>query len=717
MKITTKNARITVITDSLVRLEYSAAGVFNDVETLFAVYRGDGTENAEHLRKGEIHRFITDKFELTYIDDGNSFSPDNLYADICGKEWFYGKEDKENLGGTLTTLDYVSPDKKTKDGLLSRNGWHVIDDSGKPVLKNGWITKNPVKENTDIYLFAYGTDYKRALNDLFFVSGKAELPRKYVFGSWYSRWWPYSDEDIKGIVKGYDEHDFPLDIMVIDMDWHYHDWQPSDEDKYRAKYGYGHADNVGWTGYTWNRKLIKNPEKLLGKLHDDSIYVTLNDHPADGIRTNEEWYGGFCELMGIPAQSGINLEFDCGDKRYMENLFKSVHSNLEKQGVDFWWVDWQQDEIKPYVKGINGLRHIPWLNKCYYEHSKQNGKRGISFSRWGGWGDHKYPVYFSGDTKSTWDILEYEIKFTVSSSNSGCFYWGHDTGGFYGERDWEMYVRWTQFTAFSACLRVHSQRDETLDRRPWLWGKTAEDAMRKVYHMRSALIPYIYSSAYNCYENNVPLIKGMYMDFPEEDNAYKFPVQYMLGDAFIIAPVTEPGIGANKEVTKNVWIYGGDYYNIFTGQKYNNGTIAGITSKIDEFPALVKGGVPIPMQQYQKRMTSASLNTLVIRVYPGTYGEFTLYEDDGISEDFKNGRYLKTKLTYQKSAENIRITIEPFGTGYDGMPKQRNYIVELPLEDNIIIKNGVGEIIAGKISVNNKNIMDTVTIELEKING
>lgn len=719
MVIKTENVRINVITESAVRIEYSPNGVFNDYKTLFSNNRGIGTENVQYSQSGNRHDIITDYFHLTYIDDKKPLSKENLYADIQGEQWYYGKDTKNNLGGALSTLDDITPTKQVDDGVLSKDGWYVIDDSQKPILKNSWIAKNPLKNNTDFYLFAYGHNYKLALRDLCYISGKVALPRKYVFGSWYSRWWPYTDEEIKEIVKGYDEHDFPLDIMVIDMDWHYHDWQmeTEEDEKYRHDYGYGHADNLGWTGYTWNKRLIKDPEKLLDELHSDNIYVTLNDHPADGVRTQEEWYPQFAELMGFPPQSGINLEFDCSDRKYMKNFFEAVHKNLEKQGVDFWWVDWQQDHIKPYVKGIIGLRHLPWLNRCYYEHSKENGKRGISFSRWGGWGDQKHPICFSGDTESTWQILDYEVKFTISSSNAGCFYWGHDTGGFFGERNWEMYVRWTQFTAFSACLRVHSQRDEKLDRRPWLWGETAENAMKKVYHMRSELIPYIYSSAYEAYEQSLPLIRGMYLEFPDEENAYIFPTQYMFGDAFIISPITKAGEGESKKVVQSVWVKGGTYYNFLSGEKYEDGSVVDIESDISTFPVLVKGGVPIPMQPYSRRMTSEKLDVLRIRVYPDAYGEFTLYEDDGISEAYTEGDWLKTKLTYKENESEITISVEPFGKGYIGMPSYRSYIIELPLSEELQIKSGDGNLYyednMNKIRIENKNTLECFEVKLE----
>lgn len=718
MQLETKSVRIAVISESAVRIEYSPDGTWNNHQTLFAENRSAGTNRVQYTHQNNRHELTSKYFHLTYIEDEKPLSKENLYADICGVPWHYGKENDNNLGGTLSTLDYISPDTPVKDGVLSTNGWFVLDDSQKPILKDGWISKNTLSQNIDIYLFAYGHDYKRALRDLCLISGKAALPRKYIFGSWYSRWWPYSDKEIKEIVAEYDEHDFPLDIMVIDMDWHYHDWQmkTEEDERYRAVYGYGHANNLGWTGYTWNKRLIPNPEKLLKDLHDDHIYVTLNDHPADGIRSHEEQYAVFAKRMGFPAESGLNLEFDCSDQKYMQSFFGAVHETLEQQGVDFWWVDWQQDEWKPYVKGIKGLRHLPWLNHCYYEHARNASKRGISFSRWGGWGDQKHPICFSGDTQSTWDVFDYEVKFTISSSNAGCFYWGHDTGGFYGERNPEMYVRWTQFTAFSACLRVHSEMDAKLDRRPWLWGEAEEAAMKKMYHTRSAFIPYIYSSAYQAYEQSLPLIRGMYLEFPEEENAYRFPGQYMFGDAFIVSPITQAGTGESKIVRKKVWVKGGTYYHFFSGEKYEDGSIAEIESALDTFPVLVKGGVPIPMQPYSRRMTSEVLNTLILRIYPGEKGEFTLYEDDGISEAYQNGNYLKTTLHYQKDGNEISVSVQPHGNGYETMPQRRNYVIELPFSGKLQVSGTEAKLCfennMNTIHVDEKNIFESFTIKL-----
>lgn len=674
-----ENARFSVITKNLIRCEYSKNNEFCDNDTLFAVNRKyDGCDFSVSEEDDSV-TVSTSEMSLTYKKSADGFTSESLFGVLSGSSWKYGDKNKENLGGTRSTLDGVEDYANTDEGILSKDGWYVYDDSKNLVLENDWIKTNYNRNETDIYVFSYGNDYKQALKTLFYVSGKPALPRKYVFGSWYSRWWPYTDAEILEIVDGYDKNDFPLDIMVIDMDWHHHDWTYENNEegnRHKALYGYGHASNLGWTGYSWNRNLIKEPEKMLDELHKRNIYVTLNDHPHDGIRTHEDSYAGFMTEMGLNPDSGVNLEFDLSNKKYMDAFFNNAHKPLEKQGVDFWWVDWQQNGVKPYIKGTSA-RHLQWLNPCYFKHTSENGKRGISYSRWSGFGDQKYPIYFSGDTKSTWECLKFEVEFTSQSSNAGLFYWGHDTGGFYGDRDPEMYVRWTQFTGFSACLRVHSQRDELLDRCPWKWGEEAADAMRKIYNIRSQLIPYIYSLAYNAYNEGTPLLMQMYYEYPELSEAYENPQQYMFGNAFICAPVTEPM--KDGKANQSVWIPDGDcYYDWFTGKKYEGGKYD-FSCPLDEFPLLVKGGVPIPMQPYSKRMTSEPLKELIIKCYPGEKGEFTLYEDDGITSEYLNQKCLKTKISYENSDGKITLELKIEGDGYDKMPELRDYTVILPL--------------------------------------
>ena len=154
--------------------------------------------------------------------------------------------------------------------------------------------------------------------------------------------------------------------------------------------------------------------------------------------------------------------------------------------MDFWWLDWQQG---PDTRSVPDLTNLFWLNTLLYQHTAQNGQRGLSFSRWAGWGDHRHPIHFSGDADTGFPTLAFEVPFTSTAGNVGCFFWSHDIGGHMGGRNEESYARWCQFGATSPVLRSHSTRDAQTDRRPWNYPAWAENSMRASFHLRSELVP------------------------------------------------------------------------------------------------------------------------------------------------------------------------------------------------------------------------------------
>ena len=189
-KFTVENARFTVADAYTVRMEYAQDARFCDSSTLFAA-RQNEAESAEAPARlyfdNDCTVIETENFTLYY--KGGRFAPETLWVEsdlIEGGVWRFGDKDGENLGGTLHTLDGVDGFRKLPDGLLSRRGCFLIDDSGAPVLENGWVENRSPLHITDAYLFVYGKDYKGALRSLAGVSGRFELPRKYFFGSWYS---------------------------------------------------------------------------------------------------------------------------------------------------------------------------------------------------------------------------------------------------------------------------------------------------------------------------------------------------------------------------------------------------------------------------------------------------------------------------------------------------------------------------------------------------
>jgi alpha-glucosidase (family GH31 glycosyl hydrolase) len=671
------NSRFTFITPHLVRMEHASEGRFLDDPTLFAIDRTARYDSVK-VERQEDNRYIlsTPAMRIEYIDDGFPFGQTNLHvyfkndSDPKERHWYIASRQRRNLQGALATLDEVNGPVKRQEGLLSRDGWYLINDTGKETLRDGWLTPRDRKHVQDLYLFIYGDDYKAALRALRAIGGPAPMPRKYIHGAWYCRWWNYTDDDYRQIAREYREHGFPLDIIVFDMGWHTHD----------ARVGTGHAGTRSWTGYSWNRGLIKDPARLIREFKDDRIHVVLNEHPHDGLRPHEDAWPAFARELGLETTARAPL-FDAGDRRYMEAFMKHAHAESDAMGVAFWWLDWQQDYLYPLVRGTN-TPHLPWLNKLYYDHSARNGLRGAGFSRWGGWGDHRHPIQFSGDAAANWNVLRFEVDLTTSSGNAGCFFWAHDIGGFYGGRDAELYTRWTQFGMLTSSLRIHSVNDEKLDRRPWLWGEEAEHAMRRAYHLRSRLMPYTYTSVRQCYTDMLPLNRGLYIEYPDREEAYRHPGQFLFGDLLLAAPVTSAGQGAEKTASQQVWLPDGcNWYHLFNGKAYTGGQIVTIDSPLNEFPLFVKGGYPIPMQPYTERMTSTPLTELIVRCYPGEPGSnhsYDLYEDDGLTTAYQQGDFAVTTLNYRNEDGKVTVTICPAAGNYAGQPRQRAYRIELP---------------------------------------
>jgi len=657
------NARFMVITPNCIRLEYNPNAQFIDAPSLFAANRAARAAVQVKQSAGSVI-ISTGAIRLTYTPDGQPFSPANLYADIKrGSQtvrWTPGAANPGNLGGTIRTLDGANGPVDLGQGLLSRDGWFLLDDSHTPLLTQNWVQARPVSDGTDWYLFGYGDNYRAALRALAAVGGPVPLPRKYALGAWYSRYWPFSSSDYRQIVGEYAQHDFPLDNMVMDMDWH----------------------KGGWTGWSWNRMLLPDAEALLPWFHSQGLHVTLNLHPADGVGPQEDQYAAFMKGMGADPATKQTLPFDAADPKYMNALFADVFKPLEADGVDFWWLDWQQYEA---TRSIPTLTNLFWLNTLLYDHTAQNGQRGMSFSRWAGWGDHRHPIHFSGDASTSFSMLAFEVPFTSTAGNTGCFFWSHDIGGHMRGRNEESYTRWVQFGAVSPVLRSHSTRDATMDRRPWLYPHWAEYSMRASFHLRDMLFPYIYTSAAESCRETVPLDRPLYLDNPNSEPAYHNAQEFLLGDSILAAPVVTPGIGPGRVAAQTVWFPPGTWFNSFTGEKFGSESAGGINAlvaaDINEFPLYVKGGVPIPMQPYTPRMTTAPLTPLRVRCFPGpdgATGHGTLYEDDGVTTGYERGQYATTPLTYTRRGSVIAVTIGAAVGHYAGQPVSRRIIITLP---------------------------------------
>ncbi len=640
--------RFTVLTPGLLRYEWAPDSKFEDRASVFAINRQLPVPTFRSLRKNGILEIMTDNFHLSYTE-GEAFSPSSLSAGVKGtfschsSVWRYG-EYCENLGGTARTLDEADGRIPLGPGVVSRKGYTTIDDSASMMFSDdGFVaTRRSGEGRIDGYLFAYGHDYTGAVKSLYLLSGNQPLLPRWALGNWWSRYYAYSDKEYLQLMDRFEEEKIPFSVAVLDMDWHV-----VDDPMVRA------SGKTGWTGYTWNKELFPEPEKFLNALHEKKLKVSLNDHPADGVQNYEDLYPAMAEALSHSTEHKDPIHFDITDRNFLDAFFDVLHRPLEDQGVDFWWIDWQQGSYSR-IPGIDPL----WvLNHFHFVDNKLHHKRPLTFSRYAGPGSHRYPVGFSGDTIVTWDSLDFQPEFTATSSNIGYGWWSHDIGGhMFGGKDDELSTRWVQLGCFSPILRLHSSNSQWTRKEPWTYGAEAEKVMTRFLRFRHKLLPYLYTMNAKSATEGMPLVRPMYWAYPEHEQAYHVPNQYLFGSELIVMPITAAQDPKLRLAKTKSWLPPGRYVDIFTGAVYNGDRNLWISRKLEEYPVFAKEGSIIPLDAAATPENGESYpDSIEILIVVGADGEFELVEDDGNGSSAEETNWTRTPITYVQAEGTLTI--------------------------------------------------------------
>lgn len=660
--ITGDKFRITVLDDGLIRFEYSETNNFENKLTQLVTNRRFPPTEYSCTDSGDLIEIDTSRVHVEY--DKKCFSANGLIIRIKGnitnykQEYRYGTEVRD-LGGTARTLDECNGACKLDHGIISQYGYSILDDSHSMTLTDTGEMQPRETAGIDIYFFGYGHDYREALKKFYQLCGKTPLLPKFALGNWWSRYYKYSAKTYLELMDKFEKEDIPFSVAVIDMDWHLTEIDP--------KYG------SGWTGYTWNRDLFPDPEGFLAKLHSKGLKITLNEHPADGIRPFEDCYNQAAKAAGIQPSSEKSIKFDITDPLYIKIRNDIVLHNLEKTGVDFWWIDWQQGI---YTK-IQGLDPLWMLNHYTFIHEKDEGKRPLVLSRYAGPGSHRYPVGFSGDTYITWESLNFQPYFTATAANIGYGWWSHDIGGhMHGTKDNILACRWIQFGVFSPINRLHSSNCEFSGKEPWNFSDEVHSVMNKFLKLRHRMIPYLYTMNYRAYEYGEPLVQPMYYAYPDNSHAYEVPNEYLFGTELIVAPITTPQIKNLNLGKVRVWLPQGIYYDIFTGIRYTGDCVINMFRSVKSIPVLAKAGAIIPFtEQVEAKVLNKNPAELTIKVYGGADGRFILYEDDGETQDYLDDKFAETEFILDWKDSSFKI-VRPQGDT-KLLPQQRRYRIEL----------------------------------------
>jgi hypothetical protein len=672
--------RISVLTDGLVRLEYGPSGAFEDRASQAVVDRAFPPVGFDVVETDDRLTVNTARFRLVY--DKRPFSTEGLSVQAKGAyhadrgTWRFGLP-TASLGGTARTLDNVDGPVPLEPGVLSREGVTVYDDSRTVLLTDdGWITRRH-PDTLDLYVFAYGRDHRAALRAFYRLTGPQPLLPRFALGNWWSRYHRYSADSYLALMDRFAAAGIPLAVAVIDMDWHLVDVDP--------------RHGSGWTGYTWNRALFPDPPAFLAALHERGLATTLNVHPAEGVHAHEERYPAMARRLGVDPASELPVDFDPADPAFLEAYLEELHHPLEAEGVDFWWLDWQQGG----VTRIPELDPLWLLNHFHFLDSGRAGRRPLTFSRYAGVGSHRYPIGFSGDTIVTWASLDFQPFFTASASNVGYGWWSHDVGGhFFGVKDDELMVRWTQFGVFSPITRLHSSASPFNSREPWRYGEQAERIVARFLRLRHRLVPYLHTMNRRAHVDGAPLVSPMYYDHPDAEAAYAVPNQYLFGDRLLVAPITQPADPATRLGAVRAWLPPGRWTDVFTGLVYRadppGGTTITLHRDLESIPVLAPAGAILPLALDPPPQLSGSPtpetadghvaglrpraafgtpnpDALELRVYAGADGGFAL------AEERDDDRWAETRFTFSRA----ELRIHPVDGERAAVPPSRRYEVVL----------------------------------------
>lgn len=688
--------RITILSERLIRFEYSENGLFLDDATQFAINRDFQKAPIEVSEDSKYLVVASKYFTFQYTKEAKFYAsklfPDsNLRVKLNGSDkiWYPNHPEARNFKSNAFSIEdniKVSLDK----GLYSTDGFVCIDDS-KGIIINGKDTlKKRVDGNQDLYVFMYKRDFAGCLKDYFKLTGNPPLIPKYALGICWNRDRVYSSENVISLVNLFDKYDIPISSFLLSEYWHIKD----EKNMYLNK-----------SGYTFSDKLFPDVKNFISLLHQKNIKLGINFDPSEGVRNAESAYQFFLEKY--PSETFETIPFKIFEEDFL-NIFKSkILSPLKDLDIDFLWLDYKQD--KQYLSALN-----------YYVNEINFSKRNFVFTRNFGFGSHRYPVLYSGETKVSWDTLNYLPSYNSGASNYGLSWWSHDVGGFKdGTEDDELYVRYNQFSVFNPIFRFSAKSGPYYKREPWLWDIKTMNIVKDYCDLRYRLIPYIYSEGYKYHTVGMPLVQPLYYLTPGIYDEPIYKNEYYFGSEFLISAITKPMNTLISRSIEKIFLPIGTWYEFKTGKKFIGNKRYVTFYKEEDYPIFVKAGGIIPLTVLTKEKNDLSNpKTLEINIFPGKSNTYKFYEDDGETMDYKNGDYLLTSFDYNYMQNNYTFIIRPVEGKTGIVPEKRNYVVKFrntkKAEDVSLFLNGDRYTNYDIINDENNFILQIYEVDTEK---
>ena len=524
------------------------------------------------------------------------------------------------------------------------------------------VMRSPVAEAVDYTVFVGTPDEIIATYRQ--LTGVAPMMPQWAMGYIHCRERFHSQNEILDNAKRFCNEQLPIDVIV-------QDWQ------YWGKYG--------WNSMTFDEEHYPNPKQLTDSLHKMNMRLMVSVWSKIDKRS-EVGQQMLASGHYIPNTDWIDFFSEDAANAYWSNFSK----RLVPLGIDAWW----QDATEPENDDLAGRRvnkgkwsgekvrnvYPMLVNKTVYEGllTDRPEQRPMILTRSGFAGIQRYgTALWSGDVGNDWETLRRQIAGGLGMQAAGVPWWTYDAGGFfrpgnqYKDKAYiERLLRWVQTSVYLPLMRVHGYQSNT---EPWCYGDEAKSIIAKSLEERYRLLPYIYSHAAEVSASGYTLMRPLVFDFSADAEALRQLHEYMFGSALLISPITEPGVTSWKTyLPKNA----AGWYDYRTGKHYEGGKY--ITTTVDKtfIPVFARGGSIVPVGAPRQYAAQTTAEPLELRIYPGADAQFTLYEDDGVSQSYRNGEC--TRISFNWDDERRTLTIARRQGSYDGMLKRINFNVTLP---------------------------------------
>ena len=532
------------------------------------------------------------------------------------------------------------------------------------------------------YYIIYGAEPSNILRTYTQLTGRMPMPPRWAIGYHQCRWSYESETVVRELAREFRDRRIPCDVIHLDIDY-----------------------MRGYRVFTWSPKRFPDPDKLISDLAQDGFKtVTIID---PGVKYEPEAdYHVFDQ----------GVEQDCFIRKADGQVFhgyvwpdKAVFPDFLRPHVRQWWGDLHKSLTNIGVAGIWNDMNEPAISdrpfsdpgkKIWFPLDAPQGpinertthteahnlygltmaqasyegmerlrptERSFVLTRSGYAGVQRWSSVWMGDNQSLWDHLEMSLPMLCNMGLSGVAFVGCDIGGFAGNATAELFARWMQVGMLYPLMRGHSAMS-TARHEPWVFGDRVERICREYINLRYQLLPYFYTLFWEAATTGAPILRPLLYHFPNDPKTYTLYDQVLLGASLMAAPIYRPGIEHRA-----VYLPQGTWYDWWTGETYTGPTHILAHAPLERMPLYARSGAVIPMAPVMQYADERPLDELTLRVFPGT-GEWTLYEDDGSSFEYKNGAWATT--TYRVSVDG-KVVLDIGARKGDWIPPSREVIVEI----------------------------------------